>query len=397
MGWRKTPRDLLSNPKIITIANRIEPKLKQSVLSFYVACYMQANDDGVLDMRDREVYADMLFLEKEDDVVTLTEAFIKRGFFEPITDDHELLLITDWENPNQATVLKNGHRIPETQEMRRDRVVKSIGKSKKILENPRMRDKIPENVATQEKIREDKIRLETEERKIREDVEKTHTQERSGGADVCEDKPEPMELCDAFTVPEDDLTMIIKESGIPETSISFLTELKTYDDWQTAGVLYAYFAKESVLPFDTDVPQLKALQKIVSYCVSMQDDKNPAYIIAGQLCNTFNDLRNNKGHFKGSEYNYFKGMQALPGNLLKKSVYPRLVGEVKKKLKPSKQTTNVWLTQVEEYAREVIKDKENCNGGSYIELECQKMNIDFTKPGAYAQYCARLASGKDNE
>lgn len=137
MTWRKTPRDLIINPKIRFIAGHTAAHLKQAVFAFYAAIYMQADNDGVIDLGDTEVLADIVMLDDPDDINTLIDAFAKRGFIERVyPDDAErasIYFLTDWDNPAMATW--NGQkRVEESQETRVARIrgeKKSRGTRKK--------------------------------------------------------------------------------------------------------------------------------------------------------------------------------------------------------------------------------------------------------------------------
>ena len=137
MTWRKTPRDLIINPKIRFIAGHTAVHLKQAVFAFYAAIYMQADNDGVIDLGDTEVLADIVMLDNPNDISTLIDAFAKRGFIERVyPDDAErtsIYFLTDWDNPAMATW--NGQkRVEESQETRVARIrgeKKSRGTRKK--------------------------------------------------------------------------------------------------------------------------------------------------------------------------------------------------------------------------------------------------------------------------
>lgn len=141
MAWRKTPRDLLTNPKIRFIASHTAPQLPpQAAFAFYSAVYMEADDDGVVDLGDRDVLADIIMIQNPDDIDSLTAAFTKRGFIEQMyPDDPErdfLYLITDWDNPAMAT-WDGKKRTQETQSERRDRILGKVKSSGRKSRSPR--------------------------------------------------------------------------------------------------------------------------------------------------------------------------------------------------------------------------------------------------------------------
>lgn len=147
MAWRKTPRDLLTNPKIRFIASHTAPQIPpQAAFAFYGAVYMEADDDGVVDLGDKDVLADIIMIQNPDDIDGLTAAFVKRGFIEQMyPDDSErdsLYLIIDWDNPSMAT-WDGKKRIQETQAERRERIlgkVKSSGRKSRTPRRPQEKE-----------------------------------------------------------------------------------------------------------------------------------------------------------------------------------------------------------------------------------------------------------------
>ena len=131
MSWRKTPRDMITNPKIRYIAGHASPNLRQAVFAFYLMIYEAADDDGVIDLGDREVLADQLMLEIQYDFPDTTSIdwliaqFVSRGFIEQMfPKDRDLstyYYILDFDNPNEAH-FSNNKRVAETADERRDRV-----------------------------------------------------------------------------------------------------------------------------------------------------------------------------------------------------------------------------------------------------------------------------------
>lgn len=455
MAWRKIPRDLMTNPRIRSIAMRIDPRLRQAVFAFYPACLMQATDDGILDISDTEVFADLLLLENEMDIVELRDLFIKRGFFEPINEEKSLLYILDWDNPNTAHVYNN-KRVPETAEERRARVLDAINKKPKKgrksaapeakpqdpLFFDDLRDKNAKSVATNREIREE-IRdietVETEEIEAEREIEHTHTEstvstvysmagealgeeetegqiepevgqeevqegqseekagqnDRNPGHTVQEESAEikAQSKKESLTLPPaqwtaQDTVKYSQEMNIPAKAAGYMTALKSYEAWRTCGVFWAFFTKNNAVGLQTE-RQLDFLEQLTFTCEQIKELKNPGYVIAGALCTAFQDLINASGTFKGLEY--FRGMLPTPENFLKPSVYPRIYNEAKRKLSPGKTAGEKWTEVMDRYAREAEKDAESYNRAAAFTSECKAWGIDPSSPGAYSQYCAKLA------
>lgn len=474
MAWRKAPRDLLTNPRIRSIASRIAPELKQAVFAFYVACYMEANDDGIVDLSDDEVFADLILLEKESDVKVLTELFVKKGFLEEIKNG--LYYINDWDNPNMATY-QGSKRVAETADQRRARVLgASKGGNKNRRKTPQVQvqeydeqmdvspaeafaaaaleaeeadiflSKNDEKCATNSHFlsrkngtteREETRRDESSDR--HESVEReTHTLScatatgapspsaiASGGAQLqtetetesavetetqaeeqCSETEEyPENLQSAEEVEQSDNTLLdskgaqwsfkdteryAKEMKIPEHVARKFYALSNYENWRCLNVFYHFFRSKCPVDFTKNDLELDTIQLIIVECGLMAETKNPAYVIAGQLCTAFWDLTHQNGSFKG--LTYFKNMVCQPKNMKLPSVWPRIVQEAKKRLNPGITAGEMWDKRMAEYADLCEKDREKYNGSNFFEEELKKRGINPHEEGAMKRYIALISA-----
>ena len=64
--WRKFPVNTLYNTRIQFVVKRLPKELKHAAFTLLSSCYCNADDDGVVDMTDFEIYADGIFLEPEE-------------------------------------------------------------------------------------------------------------------------------------------------------------------------------------------------------------------------------------------------------------------------------------------------------------------------------------------
>ena len=454
MAWRKTPRDLLTNPKIRTIAQRVRPDLRQAVFAFYAACYMQADDDGLLDVSDTEVFADLLFLENENDIAELTALFIKRGFFEALNEDQTLLYIKDWDNPNQAHIY-NGHRVAETADERRARVMNRLKGGKKkspkkeapepaLEENAgsdsfcNLNDKNLKSVETETVLRDKNLKsveiTEREEREEKRDIEtietrdietgereKTHTHTESAKELAGEALRDTAESPDEEeTEAGDILEGTDNAEGTESTAQTIDTRLETsaaqwsYEDTKKA-------AKEMNIP-----------EKAAAYMTSVKDYeswraagvfyaffvKNGTVGLNTELqltslellvskCSRMEEVKNPSYIIAGAlckafsdlvnqrgsfqDLKYFKGMLVTPENFLKPSVFPRILLEARSNLNPGKTAGEKWTAVMQKYISEREKDAETYNRAAAYEAECKAEGIDPQAEGSYNLYCASLA------
>lgn len=474
MAWRKAPRDLLTNPRIRSIAGRIAENLKQAVFAFYVACYMEANDDGIVDLSDSEVFADLLLLENDSDIVSLTELFVKKGFLEEIKNG--LYYINDWDNPNMATY-QGSKRIAETADQRRARVLgASKGGSKNRRKTPQVQaqeydeqmdvspaeafaaaaleaeeadiflSKNDEKCATnshflsrkngtteREETRRDESsdRHESAERETHtlscatatgapspsaiasggaqlqtetetESAVETETQAEEHNAET-EEGPESPQSADQEEQSDDkvqtsedaqwslmDTEKCSKEMEIPDHVARRFYALRNYENWRCLNVFYHFFRAKCPVDFTKNEVELDTIQVIIIECGLMAEAKNPAYVIAGQLCQAFWDLTQQAGPFKG--LSYFKNMICQPKNMKLPSVWPRIVQEAKKRLKPGLTAGEMWEKRMAEYAEQCEKDRAKYNGSGFFAEELKKRGINPAEAGAMRQYIALISA-----
>lgn len=472
MAWRKAPRDLLTNPRIRSIASRIDSSLKQAVFAFYVACYMEANDDGIVDLSDTEVFADLLLLEDEDDIETLTNLFVKKNFLEEIKNG--LYYIQDWDNPNMASY-QGSKRIAETADQRRARVLgstkpkqkkkapqlptqeyeeqmdvspaeayaaaaleaeeadiflsekneesatKSHFLSRKISPTEREETRRDESLDRQESEERHthtlsgataieapspsavasggaQIQTETETESAAESVTQDEGQsaETEEGSDDIQDAEQKEQCVSTVLTSEEeqwsyeDTEKYAQQMQIPEHVARRFYALRSYEQWRCLNVIYHFFKGKSPVDFTKDDLELDTIQLIIVECGLMAEAKNPAYVIAGQLCSAFFDLTHQNGPFRGMSY--FKNMVLLPKNMKLPSVWPRIVQEARKRLKPGITAGEVWEKRMSEYAEQCEKDRGKYNGSSYFSEELKKRGIDPQKEGAMSQYIAIIST-----
>lgn len=447
MAWRKTPRDLLTNPKIRTIARKFETALRPAVFAFYTAVYMQADDDGVVDLNERDVFAELLMVEDEDLILNFIEKFEEKGYLEKIGNTGSYY-ITDWDNPNKAVTV-NGKRVAETAEQRRARVLGVIdGKPRRkksvqdrkipepeidealpthaevlatLLENGEMHDKIQKNVATDYREREETIDTEIAEKDTHTETERKFAPPASKAPEAFSagteqfrtkvDTPEAGQ--EEATVPEqdavrstgekpmqenkdsqwtfEDTRKAVNQMELPEEFCKKMESIKNWEDWQALNVIYRYFKDKSYPFFEQNQVEIDAMKVIIASCRALSEPKNAPYVIAGQLCRLYGDLVNQRGVFsKGFEY--FQGYPAQPSSMIKPAAWSRIVAEARKVLSPGLKKLSVWAEEMEKLKKQIEKESETYNGASPLEVELKKHGLDPGKPESMAKLLAIQAA-----
>ena len=449
-AWRKTPTDILTNPRIRSIAQRKAPELRQAVFAFYMACYMQASEDGVVDVSDTEVYADLLMLDDEKIITDFTLSFIKKGFFEPLNEEQTLLFIVDFDNPAMANT-KSGHREAETLDARRKRVTDSLKKPKpsryrKPAQDTRaydthdvppeveeqnlpeaaffgsLNDKNQECVATSgeccdknrefvatHREREEKEEIETEERH-------THTQEAPAQKekDQAETPSAPLqeETLMEIMEPEEEKPSQEEESSAGETAqvqSPVLGGTEAQEEESSAMKSNIPKGVASRMIGVTSLAEWRAADILYVFFTARSpipvdsdvqvDALTLITVRIGQLSEPKNEpyviagqltrlfVDLVNGQGAFKGITYFSGMPLTPAMMVKDSVWPRLLTAAKKMLSPGKTAGAFWEKEIERYRQEAEKDRKYNGSKSLVGESTQGRS----SPGDYVDFCVKAA------
>ena len=449
-AWRKTPTDILTNPRIRSIALRKAPELRQAVFAFYMACYMQASEDGVVDVSDTEVYADLLMLDDENIITDFTLNFIKKGFFEPLNEEQTLLFIVDFDNPAMAET-KSGHRVPESMESRRRRVNDTISKPKKprykkpvqdtrtydthdvppeveeanlpeeafscplndkneecVATDDVLRDKFAENVATHIE-RDEKKTIAREERH-------THTQEAPAQKekDQAETPSAPLqeETLMEIMEPEEEKPSQEEESSAGETAqvqSPVLGGTEAQEEESSAMKSNIPKGVASRMIGVTSLAEWRAADILYVFFTARSpipvdsdvqvDALTLITVRIGQLSEPKNEpyviagqltrlfVDLVNGQGAFKGITYFSGMPLTPAMMVKDSVWPRLLTAAKKMLSPGKTAGAFWEKEIERYRQEAEKDRKYNGSKSLVGESTQGRS----SPGDYVDFCVKAA------
>lgn len=99
LTWRKFPRDTITNPALRFIMKKLPQGEKHQVFTLFTALYCNADDTGLVDLSDLEVFADTCMMEVND-LEHLLYLFLERNIIEEIdAAGNTFFKITEWLEP----------------------------------------------------------------------------------------------------------------------------------------------------------------------------------------------------------------------------------------------------------------------------------------------------------
>ncbi len=103
--WRKIPQNLIYSPRIHFFVNKLPKEKQHTAFTFLTSLYCNADDEGIVDMIDFEIYANEIYLTPEE-LRTLVDRFVKTGILRAFAIDFDIYKIIDWEEPKYETKTK---------------------------------------------------------------------------------------------------------------------------------------------------------------------------------------------------------------------------------------------------------------------------------------------------
>lgn len=99
LTWRKFPRDTITNPALRFITKKLPLECRHQVFTVLTALYCKAADNGVVDLSDMEVFADICMMSESDLEAVLLQ-FLERGVIERWDGEGDFKYkITEWLDP----------------------------------------------------------------------------------------------------------------------------------------------------------------------------------------------------------------------------------------------------------------------------------------------------------
>lgn len=97
LPWRKFPRDLMVKPEIQYIIKRLAPEKKHAVFTVITALYCYADDSGVVDITDRDLFTDICLFENEKELLDIIDRLEARKLVSRVKDN--FIQIEGWDPP----------------------------------------------------------------------------------------------------------------------------------------------------------------------------------------------------------------------------------------------------------------------------------------------------------
>lgn len=413
--WRKFPVNTLYTTRIQFVVKRLPKELKHAAFTLLASCYCNADDDGVVDMTDFDIYADGIFLEPEE-LRVLIDKLCGAGILHRFASDIDIYALSDWELPEYKNANKR-----ETLNERRQRIAKWSDTT--TAGYPPLQNDKNENFVTQsfiatknenllhtqereieretERAEEEQIRQEEKDREThRKSVDATSnlsanadcvtcnatTQEKgkkkqtrknkskqtskkdSDKKDSVEGSGESLETTEKYTIP-----LNTKGLGEKEEKAAFIPA-KHIDCYM---ILQERFVNEGIVKFPDEHKEIEALKTLAVRILPMCDDKNTPNTVANLFVSRFKALLKQGETTKG--YEYFRSMQLLPSNLLKSACWERIFVSVQQILWPHR-PANKWQNEINSAKKRKEQDIASGMFDRWHKENCEKLGISPDDP-----------------
>lgn len=391
LSWRKFPRDTMRNEELDYVSYLLGPSLAAAPFLFYTTAFCKADDDGVFNIEDGVIFSRLMRLGTPSDVLKIAEMLEKRHVITRVIDGSSYFLLTDWDPPQRP----GAYRQPRTAEERRKVVAERIAKAEaekkqssaekikaaaeavffvpnddKKAENVvknNIDDKNDENVVHIERDREIEEREKKDthtDRQIRqreaaESAEKTESTEIEAAdtgerAEVFRGILNPLQTSAEKKDEENsqknsteterntrsEITSLAKEalSNSEPKGVQTQERRGPSPGAMTARKVFSQFFAKNCYGYSEEQDQYR-LDELARRVDQLQDNKNPAPIIAGIFCSQLQMLSEKPGYF-------FK-IPISSESMLKPGVYAHIVDGASKVLM-TRGNNEQWQQQVEE-------------------------------------------------
>ena len=114
--WCKIPQNLIYSPRIHFVVNKLPKEKQHTAFTFLTSLYCNADEYGIVDITDFEIYANEIYLTPEE-LRDLVERFVNASILRAYAPDFDIYAISDWEAPEYKKKSK-----PESWETRMARI-----------------------------------------------------------------------------------------------------------------------------------------------------------------------------------------------------------------------------------------------------------------------------------
>lgn len=423
--WRKFPVNTLYTTRIQFVVKRLPKELKHAAFTLLASCYCNADDDGVVDMTDFDIYADGIFLMPEE-LRVLIDKLCGAGILHRFAPDIDVYAIADWELPEYKNAQKR-----ETLNERRQRIAKWSETT--TAGYPPLQNDKNENFVTQSFIEtKNENLLHTQERDIERETERpeekknrkekkdrqTHKKEADTAtgnlqANACcvadnavpqeeikqeklekkqktqkkQEKKEP--LCTSEeskdSTDKDTLSLLSKGNEKEERGRGF--EVAKHLDLFIA--IQERFVEEGISHFPAPQKEIHAMQEIAIRALPLCNEKNNANTVGNLFVSRFKALLDAASKTKGFEF--FKSMPLLPSNLLTNACWDRVFVSVQQILYPHN-VAKKWADVHKENMYRWEQDRNDEEINNFLVEQCKKAGIPPDSPESFAR--AMILGGK---
>lgn len=425
--WRKFPVNTLYNTRIQFVVKRLPKELKHAAFTLLSSCYCNADDDGVVDMTDFEIYADGIFLEPEE-LRVLIDKLCGAGILHRFAPDIDVYALSDWELPEY----KNANKRESLNE-RRQRIAKwsetttagyqplQNDKNENFVTHDFIATKNENSLHSQEREIEREIeRTEQEEKKTRTEKKERQTHRKEAvtatgnlQANACcvadnavppeeikteklekkqkkqkkQNEPEEKRLVEGsgessmFTEKE---TLSLKSKGNEEKVESGRFNPKKHLDLFLA--IQERFFEEGILHFPDQNKEIEAMKEISIRALVLCDEKNIPNTVGNLFVSRFKALLEAGKNTQG--YEYFKTMPFLPSTMLTSACWNRIFISVQQILYPHNTPTE-WEKRQKQDRELILQQRADGTIDNYIENLCKQAGVSLNDPQAFAKVFTR--------
>lgn len=425
--WRKFPVNTLYSTRIQFVVKRLPKELKHAAFTLLASCYCNADDDGVVDMTDFEIYADGIFLEPEE-LRVLIDKLCGAGILHRFAPDIDIYAIADWELPEYKNANKR-----ETLNERRQRIAKWSDTPTPCY--PPLQNDKNENFVTQDFIvTKNENSLHLQEREIERETERTEQEEKKTRTEKKERQTHRKEavtatgnlqanaccVADNAVPPEEIKTEKLekkqkkqKKQNEPEEKrlvegsgeSSMFTEKETLslkskgnEEKVESGrfnprkhldlflAIQERFFEEGILHFPDQNKEIEAIKEISIRALVLCDEKNIPNTVGNLFVSRFKALLEAGKNTQG--YEYFKSMSFLPSTMLTSACWTRIFISVQQILYPHNTPTE-WEKRQKQDRELILQQRADGTIDNYIENLCKQAGVSLNDPQAFAKVFTR--------
>lgn len=425
--WRKFPVNTLYTTRIQFVVKRLPKELKHAAFTLLASCYCNADDDGVVDMTDFDIYADGIFLEPEE-LRVLIDKLCGAGILHRFAPDIDIYAIADWELPEYKNANKR-----ETLNERRQRIAKwsdtptpcypplQNDKNENFVTHDFIATKNENSLHSQEReIERETERTEQEEKKTRTEKKERQTHRKEAvtatgnlQANACcvadnavppeeiktenlekkqkkqkkQNEPEEKRLVEGSgdsSMSTEKEALSLKSKGNEEKVESGRFNPKKHLDLFLA--IQERFFEEGIVYFPDQNKEIEAMKEISIRALVLCNEKNIPNTVGNLFVSRFKALLEAGKNTQG--YEYFKSMSFLPSTMLTSACWNRIFISVQQILYPHNTPTE-WEKRQKQDRELILQQRADGTIDNYIENLCKQAGVSLNDPQAFAKVFTR--------